>query len=60
MSRKPMIIGKGSTEPVNVATGLTPTETAWATQVRRHLDELNRLLTERGSNLRYTVDRTYV
>ncbi len=55
-----MIIGKGSTEPVNVATGLTPTETAWATQTRKHLDELNRLLTERGTNLRFTVDRKYV
>lgn len=55
-----MIIGKGRTEPVNVATGLTPTETAWATQTRKHLDELNRLLTERGTNLRFTVDRKYV
>lgn len=55
-----MIIGKGSTEPVNVATGLTPTETAWATQVRKDLDKLNELLADRGANFRYTVDRKYV
>lgn len=55
-----MIVGKGSTEPVSVVTGLTPTETSWAAETRKHLDRLNELLADRGANFRYTVDRTYV
>jgi hypothetical protein len=55
-----MVVGRGSTEPVSPITDLTPTETKWANQVRKHLDELNKLLSERGARFRYTVDREYV
>lgn len=57
VNKRPMVIGRGSTEPVDPVSGLTPTEAVWARQVVRHMDELNRLLDERGSPIRYTLDR---
>lgn len=55
-----MRVGKDSTEPVDPESGLTPTETIWLGQARKHVGELNKLLEERGSNIRYFTSRTYV
>ena len=55
MAREPMRVGKGSTEPVDPVSGLTPTEATWLRQAVRHLIELNRLLAERGSTIRFHV-----
>lgn len=53
MAREPMRVGKDSTEPVNPVTGLTPIEKTWLDQAVKHVRELNKLLEERGSTLRY-------
>lgn len=55
-----MRVGKDSTEPVDPVTGLTPIEKTWFDQAVKHVLELNRLLEERGSNIRYFTSRTYV
>lgn len=53
MARKRTIVGQGSTENIDKDTGLTPTETLWLKQARKHIDELNLLLEERGSTMRF-------
>lgn len=55
-----MRVGKDSTEPVDPVSGLTPTEAHWLVQAVKHARELNKLLEERGSNIRYFTSRTYV
>lgn len=59
MAREPMRVGKDSTEPVDPNTGLTPTETAWLDQARKHVHELNRLLYERRAEPRFELHRVY-
>lgn len=60
MAREPMRVGKDSTERVDPVGGLTPIEASWLVQTVKHARELNRLLGERGSNIRYRVDRDSV
>lgn len=57
MSREPMRVGRESTEPVNPITGLTLTETRWLITAQHDVKELNKLLWERGSKIRFRVSQ---
>lgn len=57
MAREPMRVGKDSTEPVNPETGLTFTETVWWNTTVHDATELNKLLKERGSLVRFRIVR---
>jgi hypothetical protein len=57
MGHEPMRVGKDSTEPVDPITWLTPTETIWLDQAEKHVEYLNKLLTERGATPRFEIHR---
>lgn len=52
-----MRVGRDSTEPVNPITGLTLTETRWLITAQHDVKELNKLLWERGSKIRFRVSQ---